>query len=151
MSCRRLNVLKMRSPHGSAAWDGTGWGPCSGGRPRCCGAIPSQACVCGACCCWPTVAAAALSFPSEGGAHRCSSPNTWPSLKQDFLYALLGRGWDGPLLSEAVLHVWVTGRQAVGPQCITTYWKFVSSLPYTDVDPTPLVCTSTLNNWNIVF
>lgn len=73
-SCRRLNVLKMRSPCGSVAWDGMEWELCLGVRPPCSGAIHSQACVCGACCCWPMLAAAGLSFLSESRADGCSLP-----------------------------------------------------------------------------
>lgn len=80
MFCRKLNVLKTRSPHGSVAWGGTVWKLYSEVRPPCCGAIHSQACVWGACCCWPTVAAEDPSSLSEWRA------DTYSSLTRDCVW-----------------------------------------------------------------
>lgn len=152
MSCRRLNVLKMRSPHGSVAWDGMEWKLFSEVHPLCCGAILSKACVWGAWCCWPMLAAAGPSFLSESQGWLVQFTNTWFSPKQDFFYTpfLPRNKMDLCSLSLSFTCGWGEQAAPVEPQCFTTTTETLYTVSHAVVEPTPMICTGVVNNWNIL-
>lgn len=154
MSCRKLNVLKTRSPHGSVAWGGMVWKLYLEVLPPCCGAIHSQACVWGACCCWPMVAAEDPSSLSEWTADRYSSPTrncVW--IKISWLPCMARAKVDLSSL-EAVPDVW-RKEEEMGWRSVTQVHhklqeKIVFKLSDAGVDPGTFGLHNILNNWNIV-
>lgn len=101
-----------------------GWNLCLGVHRLFCGVIPSQDCVCGACCCWATVAVVALSFLSDNLKNLMQIPNTLAVSKTGCVYALCASDPDGPLLTETLC--FLLGDRP-GPQCITNASTFVLS------------------------